>query len=74
MKNLTIGYFQINQTVIGEAYFRVSQHLCTTISYVIKNKFHPDIRLLLNKYYNIIVAEQKEYAKIQEMQQDMPHF
>lgn len=62
----------MNNTVIGECYFRVSQHLGITISEVIKKKFHPDMRLLLNKYYNIIIGEQKEYEKIKEMEKNMP--
>ena len=62
----------MNNTVIGECYFRVSQHLGITISKVIKYKFHPDIKLLLNKYYNIVIAEQKEYQKIKDMENKMP--
>ena len=62
----------MNNTIIGECYFRVSKHLGITISKVIKYKFHPDIKLLLNKYYNIIVAEQREYEKIKEMEARMP--
>lgn len=68
-----IDFFSMNKTVIGECYFRVSQHLGITISEVIKNKFHPDFKLLLNKYYNIIIAEQKEYEKIKEMENRMPN-
>ena len=66
-------FFQLNKTVIGEAYFRVSQHLGVTISHVIKMKFHPDYRLLLNKYFNIILAEQKQYEEMEEMRRDMPN-
>lgn len=43
------------------------------ITKVIKNKFHPDYRLLLNKYYNIALAEQKQYEEIEEMRARMPN-
>lgn len=66
------SFFSMNNTVIGECYFRVSKHLGITISKVIKYKFHPDIKLLLNKYYNIVVSEQKEYEKMKEMESKMP--
>ncbi len=62
----------MNKTVIGECYFRVSKHLGIPISEVILKKFHPDYKLLLNKYYNIIVAEQREYEKMKEMEKNMP--
>jgi len=65
-------FFQLNKTVIGEAYFRVSKHLGVTISHVIKNKFHPDYRLLLNKYFNIIMAEQEQYEEMERMRSQMP--
>lgn len=65
-------FFQLNKTVIGEAYFRVSKHLGVPISYVIKNKFHPDYRLLLNKYFNIIMAEQEQYEEMERMRSQMP--
>jgi len=58
--------------VIGECYFRVSEHLGVPMTEVIRKKFHPDYKLLLNKYYNIIVAEQKEYEKVKEMEKNMP--
>lgn len=66
------SFFSMNNTIIGECYFRVSKHLGITISKVIKYKFHPDIKLLLNKYYNIVVSEQKEYEKMKEMESKMP--
>jgi hypothetical protein len=43
------------------------------ISEVIKNKFHPDYRLLLNKYYNITVAEQEQYEEMERMRERMPN-
>lgn len=64
--------FSINRTILGECYFRVSEHLGKPISWVILKKFTPDVKLLLNKYYNIIVQEQKEYEKIKEMEAKMP--
>ena len=59
--------------MIGHCYFKVSEHLHIPISQVIKNKFHPDYRLLLNKYYNIAVAEQKQYEEMEEMRKRMPN-
>lgn len=67
-----MNFFQLNKTVVGEAYFRVSEHLHEPISKVIKNKFHPDYKLLLNKYFNIIIAEQKQYEEMEEMRRNMP--
>lgn len=58
--------------MIGHCYFKVSEHLHIPISVVIKNKFHPDYRLLLNKYYNIAVAEQKQYEEMERMRERMP--
>ena len=55
-----MNFFQLNKTVIGEVYFRVSEHLHEPYSKIIKNKFHPDYRLLLNKYFNIVIAEQEQ--------------
>lgn len=65
-------FFQLNRTIVGETYFRVSKHLRVPISEVIKNKFQPDYRLLLNKYFNIILAEQKQYEEMEEMRRNMP--
>ncbi|MBP5422953.1 MAG: hypothetical protein J6Y78_10985 [Paludibacteraceae bacterium] len=65
--------FKINQTIMGHCYFKVSEHLHEPISWVIKNKFHPDYRLLLNKYYNIAVAEQKQYEEMERMRERMPN-
>lgn len=65
-------FFQLNRTIVGETYFRVSKHLHIPISQVIKNKFHPDYRLLLNKYFNIIIAEQKQYEEMEAMRNNMP--
>ena len=65
-------FFLLNKTVVGEAYFRVSEHLHEPISKIIKNKFHPDYKILLNKYFNIIIAEQKQYEEMEEMRRNMP--
>ena len=42
------------------------------MAWVIKNKFRPDVRLLLNKYYQITVAEQEQYKKVEEMESRLP--
>ena len=65
-------FFLLNKTIVGEAYFRVSEHLHEPISKVIKNKFHPDYKILLNKYFNIILAEQRQYEEMEEMRRNMP--
>lgn len=67
-----MNFFQLNKTVIGEVYFRVSEHLHEPYSKIIKNKFHPDYRLLLNKYFNIVIAEQEQYREMEEMRRNMP--
>ena len=72
MKSSVIICFKINQTIIGQCYFKVSEHLHKPISWVIKYQFHPDVRLLLNKYYNIVKAEQEQYEEIERMRANMP--
>lgn len=49
-----------------DIYFKVSQHLGCTISEVIRNKFHPDYRVLIHKYHVITQAEIKEAERIKE--------
>lgn len=51
---------------MGEVYFRVSQHLNTTFSYVIRNKFNPDVKMLIIKYTSILRAEQEELERMRE--------
>lgn len=51
---------------MGDVYFEVSKHLGVTPSYVIRNKFQPDIKFLIMKYTQILRAKQKEYEKIKE--------
>lgn len=51
---------------MGEVYFRVSQHLHCTMSEVIRQKFTPDMRLLIHKYARIVQAEKKQHDKIEE--------
>ena len=51
---------------MGEVYFRVSQHLCCTMSEVIRKKFTPDMRLLIHKYARIVQAEKEQYREIQD--------
>lgn len=73
MRNSTKTFFKINHTIIGHCYFKVSEHLHKPITWVIKNKFHPDIRLLLNKYYIIVKAEQEQYEEVERMRANMPN-
>lgn len=70
-KSLMINFFLMNNTVIGECYFRVSKHLQTDMITVMKNKFKPEIKMLLNKYFLIISAEQKEAEEIKRQQDNL---
>lgn len=59
-----IHYFQLNNSVMGECYFRVSKHLNTDMITIIRQKFKPEIKMLINKYFQIITAEQKEMEEL----------
>ena len=56
---------------MGECYFRVSKHLGTDMIYVIKHKFKPEIKMLINNYYQKIKAEQEEVEKIEKQQAEL---
>lgn len=47
---------------MGHIYFKVSEHLRKPVSWVIKHKFHPDVKFLIMKY-SIITREEQETAK-----------
>ena len=49
-----------------EVYFRVSEHLGCFVSEVIRNKFHPDYRVLIHKYHMQVQAEIKEAERIRK--------
>lgn len=49
---------------MGECYFRVSKHLNTDMITIIRQKFKPEIKMLINKYFQIITAEQKEMEEL----------
>lgn len=51
---------------MGDIYFEVSKHLHKPVSWVIRNKFNPDVKFLIFKYSSIARARQKEYEKIKE--------
>ncbi len=51
---------------MGECYFRVSKHLGVPISTVLRKKFTPDYKLLINKYFQIIVAEQEQQEEYEK--------
>ena len=61
-----MSYFQMNNSVLGECYFRVSKHLNTDMITVIRQKFKPEIKMLINKYFQIVLAEIEEHKKIEE--------
>lgn len=56
---------------MGECYFRVAKHLQTDMVEVIRKKFHPEIKMLLNKYYQVVVAEQKEIEEMEKERANM---
>lgn len=51
---------------MGEIYFEVSKHLGKPPSWVMKNKFSPDVKFLIFKYAQIYRNKQKEYEKLQD--------
>lgn len=51
---------------MGHIYFKVSEHLHKPVSWVIKHKFHPDVKFLIIKYGQIIRDEINENEKIKE--------
>ena len=61
-----MSYFQMNNSVLGECYFRVSKHLGTDMITVIRQKFKPEIKMLLNKYFQIVLADVEEQKKVEE--------
>ena len=51
---------------MGECYFRVSKHLQTDMISIIRQKFKPEIKMLINKYYQIILAEVEQAEEIEK--------
>lgn len=51
---------------MGDLYFEVSKHLGKPISWVIKNKFTPDVRFLILKYAHILRKRKEEYDRMQD--------
>ena len=49
-----------------DIYFKVSKHLGCMVSDVIRNKFHPDYRVLIHKYHVQTQAEMREAKKLRE--------
>lgn len=64
------NYFQIANSLYGEVYFRVSKHLGILPSEVIRKKFTFDIRFLIMKYTQQILAEIEQSEKIKEQQEN----
>lgn len=61
-------YFRLATSFMGEVYFRVSKHLQVPPSYVLANKFNPDVKFLIIKYTAVVRAEQEE---IKNMNKEM---
>lgn len=51
---------------MGDIYFEVSKHLQKPVSWVIRNKFNPDVKFLIFKYSQIARNRKKEYDKLKE--------
>ena len=51
---------------MGDFYFEVSKHLGKPVSWVIKNKFTPDVKFLLMKYAQIFRNRKKHYDEIKD--------
>ena len=56
------NYFRLVNSFPGHIYFEVSKHLCNPVSWVIKNKFNPDVKFLIFKYSQI-ARERAEQSK-----------
>lgn len=50
----------------GHIYFLVSKHLGKPVTWVIRNKFNPDVKFLIMKYSLITRQEQEQVASMQE--------
>lgn len=70
MKSALRNYFQLANSFIGDLYFEVSKHLGKPPSWVIKNKFRPDVKFLLLKYSQILRNRKREYEKLQDSLHD----
>ena len=60
------NFFQIANSLYGEVYFRISKQLGWLPSEVIRKKFTPDIRFLIMKYTQQILAEIKQSEELKE--------
>jgi hypothetical protein len=49
-----------------QVYVEVSRNHGYSLEYVMRNKFNPEIRLLILYYNNKLRLEQKEYEKIEQ--------
>jgi hypothetical protein len=60
------SYFQLVNSFMGHIYFKVSQHLHKPVTWVIRNKFHPDVKFLIMKYSLMTRQEQEEAQKLKD--------
>lgn len=67
MKPAQMIFFSMTDSFMGEVYFRVSRHLGIKMSEVIREKFTPDMRVLIHKYSNILREEIKQADKLEEL-------
>ena len=67
-----MSYF--NKLVTGypmRCYVEVSKNHGYTIGEVIRNKFHPQIRLLIQYYNHVFHMEHNEYEKMKKEQKEL---
>ena len=64
-------YFLLIKSFVGQVYFRVSKHLSIPISQVIREKFNPDMKLLIMFYSEEIRQEQREIQQLKEQTGEM---
>ena len=56
-----------------DIYFKVSKHLGCMVSDVIRNKFHPDYKVLIHKYHVQAQAEVREAERIRKESKKYKH-
>ena len=54
-------------SLYGEVYFRISEHLGCLPSEVIRKKFTPDVRFLIIKYTQRILREVEQAEELEEI-------
>jgi hypothetical protein len=63
---LITRYFTISNSFLGDVYVKVCECLNVPPSTVIKNKFHPDYKFLINYYSNYFYKHQKKLDELED--------